>query len=260
MSEQQSPESAQPCYLARLTWPEAQDLLARQPIALLPIGSTEAHGPHLPLATDVFLSEELARRVQAALSARGQASVIAPSLSYAVTEFAGDFAGTVSLDPAAATAQLISVGAGLIRSGFIRVCLINSHLEAAHVTTLRSACAELAARTGHRVAFPDNTERRWARTLTAEFKRGTCHAGSYETSMLLAAQPALVRESIRAHLPENPNDFLGAVKQGAGTFPTAGGPQAYFGNPAQATAAEGEDIYTRLVHMTLTTIDETWPS
>src|SRR4051812_14532676 len=106
-----------PCYLAQLTWPEAQALRAQRPIALLPIGATEAHGPHLPLGTDVFLSEELALRVQRALAARGHASVIAPSLSYAVTEFAGEFAGTVSLDPAVATAQLVGVGAGLVRSG-----------------------------------------------------------------------------------------------------------------------------------------------
>ncbi len=249
-----------PCYLAQLTWPEAQALIAQQPIVLLPIGSTEAHGPHLPLGTDVFLSEELARRVQQALATRDQASVIAPSLSYAVTEFAGEFAGTVSLDPATATAQLVGVGAGLIRSGFVRLCLVNSHLEAAHVTTLRTACATLTTRTGHPVAFPDNTERRWARTLTDEFKRGTCHAGRYESSLLLAAQPALVREPIRAQLVENPSDFLSAVKQGAGTFTAAGGPAAYFGNPAQASAAEGDDIYARLVHMIVTTITETWPA
>jgi creatinine amidohydrolase len=225
----------------------------------LPIGATEAHGPHLPLATDVLLSEELARRVQRALCASGRASVIAPSLSYAVTEFAGEFAGTVSLDPATATAQLVGVGAGLFRSGLIRLCLVNSHLEAAHVTTLRTACAELLARTGQKVAFPDHTERRWARTLTEEFKRGTCHAGRYETSLLLAAQPALVRQTISAGLPPNDSDFLGAVKHGAGTFTAAGGPAAYFGDPAHASAAEGDDIYARLQHMILTTIDETWP-
>jgi len=248
-----------PCYLAQLTWPEAQALRVQQPIVLLPIGSTEAHGPHLPLGTDVFLSEELARRVQLALAARGQCSVIAPPVSYAVTEFAGEFAGTVSLEPAVAMAQLVGVGAGLNRSGFVRLCLVNSHLEAAHVATLRSACAELTARTGHAVAFPDNTERRWARTLTAEFKRGTCHAGRYETSLLLAAQPALVRQSISAALPANDSDFLGAVKQGAGTFTAAGGPAAYFGDPAQASAAEGDAIYALLQQMILTTIDETWP-
>ena len=250
---------APPCYLAQLTWPEAQTLAAQHPVALLPIGSTEAHGPHLPLATDVFLSEELARRVYQTLAAGGQASVIAPSLSYAVTEFAGEFAGTVSLEPAAATAQLVGVIAGLIRSGFVRVCLVNSHLEAAHVATLRAACAELTARTGHAVAFPDNTERRWARTLTEEFKRGNCHAGRYETSLLLAAHPSLVRETIRAQLPENPSDFLGAVKQGASTFTAAGGPAAYFGHPAAASATEGEDIYARLVHIIVTMIAETWP-
>jgi creatinine amidohydrolase len=249
-----------PCYLAQLTWPEAQALRGQQPIVLLPIGATEAHGPHLPLATDVLISEELARRVFTALAARGRPSVIAPPLSYAVTDFAGEFAGTVSLDAATAAAQLTGVCAGLVRSGFTRVCLVNSHLEAAHVATLRATCAVISARTGHRVAFPDHTERRWARTLTDEYKRGDCHAGRYETSLLLATQPSLVRESIRAALPANDSGFLTAVKAGAQTFAAAGGPQAYFGDPARASAAEGEEIYALLRAMILTTIEETWPS
>ncbi|HEX8952634.1 MAG TPA: creatininase family protein, partial [Polyangia bacterium] len=48
--------------LGELTWRDAEALKARAPIVLLPIGSTEAHGPHLPLATDAILSEELAER------------------------------------------------------------------------------------------------------------------------------------------------------------------------------------------------------
>jgi creatinine amidohydrolase len=247
-----------PCYLAQLTWQEAQALAAQRPVILLPVGATEAHGPHLPLGTDVYLSEELARRVHAALLARGRNSAIAPSLSYAVTDFAGGFAGTVSLDAATATAQLVGVLTGLARSGFTRVCLVNSHLEAAHIASLHAACAQAAARTGHKVAFPDHTARRWARTLTDEYKRGDCHAGRYETALLLAAQPALVREPIRAGLPANDSGFLTAVHKGAVNFVEAGGPQAYFGDPAQATADEGEAIYALLQTMVLTVIEETW--
>lgn len=249
-----------PVYLNELPYPAAQALKQRSPVVLIPIGATEAHGPHLPLGTDVFLSEELARRVQRALSQRGTASAIAPSLSYAVTEFGAPFAGTVSLDAETATVFLTGLLAGFVRAGFSKLCLVNSHLESAHIATLRSACAELLRR-GTPVAFPDNTERRWARTLTDEFKRGSCHAGRYETSLLLAAAPQarLVDDARRLGLPPNELDLVKAMREGATNFVVAGAPEAYFGDPAAATVAEGDDIYARLTAMTLTVIDETWP-
>ena len=250
-----------PLYLAELSYPAALALKEERPVVLIPVGATEAHGPHLPLGTDVYLSEELARRVQAALWQRGASSVIAPSLAFAVTEFGAPFAGTVSLDAATATAFYTGVLAGLLRAGFQRLCLVNSHLEAAHVQTLRAACAEVERRSGQPVAFPDNTERRWARTLTDEFKRGSCHAGRYETSLLLAAaeRSRLVDADKLRSLAANEEDFLRAVREGAGNFITAGGPQAYFGDPAAATIAEGNDIYARLATMVLTVVNETWP-
>src|SRR4051812_36395763 len=95
--------SEKPFRLAELSWEEARRWQLVEPVVLLPIGATEAHGPHLPLGTDVMLSEELAFRAQLALGDRGRSALIAPSLAYAVTEFGAPFAGTVSLSPAAAT-------------------------------------------------------------------------------------------------------------------------------------------------------------
>ncbi|MSP62220.1 MAG: creatininase family protein [Myxococcales bacterium] len=244
--------------MAELTWPEARDAAAAGAIALVPIGSTEAHGPHLPLATDVLLSEELARRSVLALRLAGRPSLIAPSIGYAVTEFAAPFGGTVSIRPATATALYADVCAGLQARGFDRVCLINSHLEPAHVATLKAACARVVTDGGSPVCFPDQMERRWARTLTEEFKRGACHAGRYETSLLLAARPELVRES-RAALPPLAIDLARAMRAGVTDFVAAGAADAYFGDPAAATAEEGEAIYHLLVEIVLATVGELWP-
>ena len=73
--------------LARMTYVEVQAALARpEPkIALLPTGSTEAHGPHLPLATDSIISEEMAKRAAQQLAARGMIAVCMPALHYAGT-------------------------------------------------------------------------------------------------------------------------------------------------------------------------------
>lgn len=245
--------------LAELTWPEADAVRARQPVVLLPIGSTEAHGPHLPLATDAILSDELAARAAAALERDGYDVVIAPALSYAITDYAGGFAGTISLRAETAVAVLDDICSALIDGGWRRVCLVNSHLEPAHVTSLKEACARTLARTHVAVAFADQMEKRWARTLTDEFKRGACHAGSYETSLVLAARPELVRDPIRRELMVKPIDLARAMREGKRTFVEAGAPEAYFGDPAAATVEEGNDLYTRLVTMVLETVRAAWP-
>ena len=245
--------------LAELTWTEAEAARAADPIVLLPIGSTEAHGPHLPLATDTLLSEELARRAAAALEADGRAVLIAPSLGYALTDYAAAFAGTISISAETASRLVTDVCSSLLAQRFNHLCLINSHLEPAHVACLRDACARVAESTGSKVAFPDQTERRWARTLTDEYKRGACHAGSYETSLMLAARPELVRDDVRARLAPLPIDLARAMKAGCKTFAEAGAAHAYFGDPAAASVAEGDAIYALLTDMVLTTVRETWP-
>lgn len=250
---------APPIYLSQLTYPGVERLLAQDPIVLVPIGATEAHGPHLPLATDVYLSEALAQRTLQALAALGVASVIAPSLAYAITEYGAAFAGTVSLDVETAQRLYAGVCRGLLRAGFRRICLLNSHLEPAHIATLRTVVTQVNADGPARVVFPDQTEKRFARTLTDEYKRGNCHAGRYETALLLACQPQLVDESLRLTLPENPADLVGAMRAGIPDFAGAGGPRAYFGAPAAATAEEGDDIYRRLLAMALTALREAWP-
>jgi creatinine amidohydrolase len=91
------------------------------------------------------------------------------------------------------------------------------------------------------VTFPDITRKPWAVRLTAEFKSGACHAGQFETSIVMAERPDLVRESIRVTLDPNPTSLSQAIREGKKTFEEAGGPSAYFGFPRGASAAEGRD-------------------
>jgi creatinine amidohydrolase len=243
-------------FLAEMTWPEAQTARDRKALVLVPVGSTEAHGPHLPLATDVIISEELCRRASRALEDRGTEAVIAPALAYAVTEYAGEFAGTVTLAKDTAVALVRDVIVGLQKQGFERVVLVNSHLEPAHLDTVKDAIAAASQITGTRALFPDACSKRWARTLTEEFKKGACHAGRYESSLVLAARPELVREAVRTTLGSKPIDLSKAMKSGVKTFKEAGAGDAYFGDPALATVAHGDEIYDLLVTMVLTEIDE----
>src|SRR5688572_19969204 len=85
--------------LAKCTWPEARELLGPRTVALLPIGSTEPHGPHLPLDTDVTIALAQARRAAARLGELGVTAVVLPAIAYGITRFTEGFAGRVTLRP-----------------------------------------------------------------------------------------------------------------------------------------------------------------
>lgn len=237
--------------LAELTTAELAALLAAGPvIALVPVGSTEPHGPHLPLATDVIISDAACARAVVLLAEHGLTAVIAPPVPYGVTDCAAGFAGAVSVPPPVLTAFLTAVADGLLATGVGHVCLVNNHLEPAHDAAVREA-----ARPGTvSVACP--LTRRWARTLTAEFKSGACHAGRYETSIVLAATPSLVDEPARVGLPEVPVSLSRALAAGVDTFAAMGLSAAYAGAPAEATADEGAVTLERLAEMVVTEVRE----
>jgi creatinine amidohydrolase len=221
-------------------------------VALVPVGSVEPHGPHLSLLTDVVISRGACERAAPRLAWAGRAPVIAPAVPYGVTDCATGFAGAVSIAAPALTAYLRAIVDGLLAAGCAHVCLVNNHLEPAHDRAVRAAIEGLGARAS--VACP--LTRRWARTLSAEFKSGACHAGRYETSIVLAADPALVDEGARALLPAVPISLSERLGAGVDTFAAMGMDQAYAGDPAAATAAEGDGLLDRLADMIIGEIDD----
>ncbi len=224
--------------LSAMTWEEVRDLDRAKAVAILPTGALEAHGPHLPLGTDVIIAEGMARRAAEKLSARGYHAVLLPPLEYTAAEFAAAFPGTVSLRPSTVTALVVDVASSLGRHGFPVLAIANAHLDPAHIASIEAA---LAARGDHlpRMVFPDVAKKPWAVRLTEEFRSGACHAGRYESSVVLAARPDLVREAIRRTLPANPRSLVTAIRSGQKSFEEAGGPRGYFGYPADAGAEEG---------------------
>lgn len=228
-----------------MTYEEATYCAEDGAVALLPAGATEAHGPHLPLGTDVVISKTAALRAAIALRKSGVPAVVLPPLSYAVTEFAADFGGTISLPLETATALARDVILGAGRAGFSAVVVCNAHLEPGNLDALKSAVAQ-ANEAGVLAAFPDVTRKPHALRLGDEFKSGACHAGSYETSLVLAADPFLVHGEIAERLEPNPSSLSDAIRAGKASFLEAGGPRAYFGYPADASAAEGEILFREL--------------
>ena len=235
-----------------MTWTEVDEALKDRPIALVPLGAVEAHGPHLPISTDTVIATELAKRGAAKLKENGIASLILPPVYFTVADFGADFAGTLSLTAETATALIrdVALAAGKkVRA----VCFVNIHLEPRHLECLKKA-GEEANKAGVSTCYPDLMKKRWAELLGDAYRQGD-HGGAFETSLMMAAAPDLVRERERISLP--PTDGLvAALKKGAKTFLEAGGEDAYFGDPTAASAEEGDNLFEALVEALSMTVTE----
>ncbi len=228
--------------MSEMTWTEVDQAMKDRPVALVPVGATEAHGPHLPVSTDSVIATEMARRGALKLKERGISALILPPVSFTVAEFGDAFPGTISL-PAETAQALVRDLCVTLAKKFRAVALVNIHLEPQHMETLKKAVEE-AKKAGTSVCFADVTKKRWVETLGEAFLAGD-HAGAFETSLMMAAAPQMVREKTRISLP--PIDGLTpALKKGAKTFTEAGGEDAYFGDPTAASAEEGETLFEAL--------------
>jgi len=227
--------------LMHSTWPEVAALDREETVLLLPLGAVEAHGPHLPLGTDIVIAEAMCEAAAHQLEAVGRTAVILPALAYAAAPYATEFPGTVSIDGETTVRLLSEIATAWDQHGFRRLVIVNSHFDPAHVVAVRSAVDALSADPdlGLTVAFPDLTRRRLAALLTDEFQSGACHAGRYEGSIILAARPDLVRADLMSRLPPHAVSLSEGIREGKSSFSELGGEQAYFGDPAAATAEEG---------------------
>lgn len=225
---------------------------ARLPVLLLPLGAVEPHGPHAPLGTDPLISRGMCERAADRLAGDPEVQVLVlPELPYGVTRFAAGFAGGIHIGEETLHALVVDVGVALIDQDLPRIVLVNNHFEPAHLSTLRRAVEILNGR-GGRVALLDLVRRRHAARLTEEFRSGECHAGRYETSLVLADRPELVDQTLMRTLPHVPIS-LTAAEDG---FLEAGMTEAYCGAPAEATAAEGTEVFSILTDLLVEAIRE----
>lgn len=228
-----------------MTWEEVRDAHRNEAVAILPVGAVEAHGPHLPLGTDVVIAEGMAWACAARLDASGLTAFVLPPVWYTAARFAEGFPGTIGVEPDTVRDTVRQVAVSLGRQGIRTLAIANAHLDPSHVESLRAAVAGGAAsgsaeaRAPARIVFLDLTRRAVAERLTEEFRIGACHAGRFEGSIVLAEAPHLVRTEIAAELEPVTRSLSEAIRDGKRSFEEAGGARAYFGWPADATAEEG---------------------
>lgn len=232
----------QPPHLEQLTWTEASDLLKLRPVGILPVGAIEAHGPHLPLNSDVIIARGMARYGALALHDSGLPAIVLPPVSYSVSFAGACFSGTTPVGPEAFGSHLTAILASHAGQGYRALCIANAHLEPAHIKAIHASVEGAQAESGIPAAFPDQRQEPWASQLSDEFQRGSRHAGCYETSIILAEAPELVR---RQHLEELEPvwiDLPAALAAGATNFAEAGAERGYFGNPRAASTEHGVEL------------------
>ncbi|WP_228941298.1 mycofactocin biosynthesis peptidyl-dipeptidase MftE [Nocardioides sp. Leaf374] len=208
--------------LADATWPD----LPATPTVLVPLGSLEQHGPHLPLDTDAAIADAVARRVAELLGPDGSGDLwVAPPVVYAASGEHQMFAGTASIGTDALRALLVELTRSL-RTWAGRVVFVNAH--GGNLQALGAALRQLRAE-GHDVT--------WAPCATEEVD---AHAGYTETSLMLHLRPASVRLDRAVAGNTTPvHELLPALRSGGVGAVSANG---VLGDPAGASAAEGERV------------------
>jgi creatinine amidohydrolase len=238
--------------LAEMTTENVREALANhQAVVLLPVGSVEPHGPHLPLGTDTQISVHACELAIVSLRSKGVTAYLAPSVPYGVTDFAKGFPGAIGVSKEALEHLLTDIVTRFLDDGFAHVCLVNNHLEPAHDAAVRAAIARIDAAS---VACP--LTRRWARTLTDEFKKGECHAGRYETSLVLAYDASKSLPGDHRSLPAVSVSLSDGIKSGKDSFALMGMHEAYAGAPSEATIEEGVQSFEKLREMIETEVLE----
>lgn len=232
--------------LASLSWTEVAEWVGSDSVILLPVGAVEAHGPHLGLDTDVIIAQAAAQRAADRFAAIGTDAWIAPPISYGVSFVGSSFSGTTPIAEEPFRGYLEWVLRGLTGISGSDVIVVNAHLEPAHIETIQTACNAIAVESGACICSVDHRAPRWASRLGAEFSGGSRHAGSYETSIVLAAEPDAVRMDCLSTLTPVWIDLPARLRAGARTFEEAGGTQAYFGDPATSTVEEGHRLLDEL--------------
>jgi len=175
-------------WLYERRWPEIKEYLKSDDVILLPIGSTEQHGPHLPVMTDT------AEAIAIALGAGAQAGVlVAPPIWYGWTPHHMAYPGSITLRPETLTALVEDVCQSLAYQGFRRIVILNGH-RIANLPPVEIAVSRIRNRTGAYVALYDLalSVRHEMAAITSGHLGAVGHACEDETSQMLFSYQALV--------------------------------------------------------------------
>lgn len=244
----------------RLTWPEMNEAIALQKVVLLPVGSTEQHGPHMPLDVDTFLVESVCLETGRRAPDR---VLVLPTVAYGLNLHHIDFPGTIHIEPETFIAFCLNITKSVAYHGFRKILLVNGHGSNGPLADLVArktvlATHSLCAATNYFALGMEAFARVQETPVVA-------HADEFETSLYLY----LASERVQMHKAVAGNDVVGRYMSSDSTSPYARFNDRWgrwtrtgvHGDPTAATAEKGRVIFEAVVGRLIELIDEwrAWP-
>lgn len=239
-----------------MTWPEVEELAGKTRVVIVPVGSFEQHGTHLPMATDTLQAIEMARDAAALLEEQGFPVAVGPFIPFGVNPGAMSFPGSVSVSPDTLKTLLVEVGVSLKAHGFTDVALLMGHDE--NLPAMTVAAQILVHDHGMRAATLN-----WLPYLKLHEKKvldlpgADGHGGAGETARMMARFPEMVQMDVaRGYVPpagpkgeevpfSGPPLLGGGVYSPARDLPGFEPPEhpGIVGDPQRAYAEAGEKAF-----------------
>ena len=214
--------------------------------AILPVGATEQHGPHLPLKTDSFQAEVVAKGVAERLNA-----FLLPGVAFGNSQVLGDFRGTISVSPQTLATTVKEIGQCLLDQGFRRIVVLNGH---GGNFILKTAVRELnLAQSRGKAILLNVYDVGEVRSRALDAPADDAHAGESETSLMLHLQPEHVTDERVDHVPDVEGivyfDYL-RMREFC--------PDGVWGRSSLATAEKGKQLLDGTIDVLVAQIETTF--
>lgn len=232
--------------IEEITMPEFEDGLKQTRTVLIPFGSVEEHGPHLPLSTDTIQACEVARK-----AAFKVPLFVAPPIHYGNCRSSCMHPGTLSITTATLKALIFDIVTSLRMHGLRNFILLTGHAGGAHCMALQDAGEELIARYSD-IQVAIVTEYMLASLEGAQIVEtaGDAHAGEIETSRILHTHPQLVKGTAEREFPSFPKS--GILVRNKRKYWKNG----VWGDPSKATAEKGKILEELVVNKIVALVHE----
>jgi creatinine amidohydrolase len=222
--------------LEEITMKELENGLEKTKTLILPLGTVEEHGTHLPLSTDTIVVHEVVKR-----AAKETPLFIAPPLHYGVCTSTAQHIGTIGIRFDTLRSCIEDILISAYEKGLRNFVVISGHAGGSHGTAMKEAGEELIQRLPEsKIAVLTVYDLILKEALEIAETENDSHAGEIETSLILTLTPELVKGSASEEYPNFPKPFI--VRNKLKYWP--GG---VWGNPAKATKEKGEQVFNLAV-------------
>jgi creatinine amidohydrolase len=231
------------------TWPEVMEYVRSSdvPKAYLPVGSVEAHGPHLPLDTDTIIAEYIARSVCNKIG-----GFLLPPINYGVLWALRPYPGSVHVEDEVLEELILNIGDSLSKQGFKLLVIVNAHMV--NQDAIRIASRKLYGKLSVLYFNPDIIGKIASKHVDAKPLYGMFHADEIETSILLHINPQLVHldRVIKEELHSEMGELIAHMPLQWGKFVKMG----VLGDPTKASEKKGREILDEIVQYALNIVEK----